>query len=386
MLNQILIWATIIGGLAALSYFLEKLLHLRKKWRRFMALHRPAPPPTDIVLENPEGQVPLNSSFYIERPPIETDCYDEIVKPNALIRIKAPRQMGKSSLMARIISQAEQDGARTLSLSFQQADGAIFANLDTFLRWFAITVTRKLKLPPENVTNHWMDFIGSKDNCTECFQNDLLAEINGPLVLALDEVDEIFKYPQVAADFFGLLRTWHEQGKNEVTWQRLRLVIVHSQEVYIPLDINQSPFNVGLPIELSTFTLNQMQELVQRHGLDWTLIQIENLMDMLGGHPYLVRMALYKIARKRITLKQFLLIAPTVEGPYFEHLHRHSLNLTEASTDLVSAMKQVVTAPGPIEIDENQAFKLRSMGLIKIQGNAVKPLCNLYRDYFRARL
>jgi hypothetical protein len=39
----------------------------------------------------------------VERPPVEANCYQEIVKPGALIRVKAPRQMGKTSLMQRIL-------------------------------------------------------------------------------------------------------------------------------------------------------------------------------------------------------------------------------------------------------------------------------------------
>jgi serine/threonine-protein kinase len=53
----------------------------------------------------PGGTVPLDSPFYVERPPAEKTCYDLIVTDkavNALIRIKAPRQMGKSSLMVQI--------------------------------------------------------------------------------------------------------------------------------------------------------------------------------------------------------------------------------------------------------------------------------------------
>ena len=52
--------------------------------------------------ELPGGQVDLASRFYIDRPPIESRCYETIDQPGALIRIKAPRQMGKTSLMARI--------------------------------------------------------------------------------------------------------------------------------------------------------------------------------------------------------------------------------------------------------------------------------------------
>jgi hypothetical protein len=49
-----------------------------------------------IGLEVPEGPVPLNSTFYVERPPTESRCYETITQAGALIRIKAPRQMGKT--------------------------------------------------------------------------------------------------------------------------------------------------------------------------------------------------------------------------------------------------------------------------------------------------
>ena len=65
---------------------------------------------TSDILEYPEGQMQVNSPFYIERPPIEARCYEQIAQPGALIRIKAPRQMGKSSLLARILHKAEQQG------------------------------------------------------------------------------------------------------------------------------------------------------------------------------------------------------------------------------------------------------------------------------------
>ena len=45
-------------------------------------------------LEYPEGQVPLNSPFYVERTPIESDCYEVVLKPGSLLRIKAPKLMG----------------------------------------------------------------------------------------------------------------------------------------------------------------------------------------------------------------------------------------------------------------------------------------------------
>ena len=343
-----------------------------------------APTTRPLALDEPEGQVSLNSNFYVERPPIESDCYEAIVKPGALIRVKAPRQMGKSSLMSRILLHVSQQGYRTASLNFQSADSELLTSLDKFLQWFCAIIARELDLD-DKLADYWKPFLGSKDRCTEYFQRYLLRESTTPLTLGLDEVDQIFQHPEIATDFFGLLRAWHEKGKNQALWQRLRLVIVHSKEVYIPLNINQSPFNVGLPIELPELNQAQVKELVRRHGLDWSEKQVEQLMAMMGGHPYLVRVALYQIARGKITLEKLLQVAPTEEGPYYDHLRRHLLNLEENAL-LVAAIKQVVAANHPVEIKAAEAFKLRSMGLVKFQGNTVMPLCEMYRQYFRDRL
>jgi serine/threonine-protein kinase len=77
-------------------------------------------------------------------------------------------------------------------------------------------------------------------------------------VLSLDEVDRLFAYPELAADFLSLLRAWYEKTKTLRIWQQLRLTIVYATEVYIPLNLHESPFNVGQLIELSEFTPEQI--------------------------------------------------------------------------------------------------------------------------------
>jgi len=338
--------------------------------------------------ELPTGQVRLASAFYVERVPYEAQCYREICQPGALIRIKAPRQMGKTSLMARILAQAKEQGYRTVPLSFQHADSSVFTSLNELLQWFCAKITRKLKLPHQ-VDDYWSDMYGSKDNCTAYFEDCLLSATEQPLVLGLDEVDRVFQYPTIADDFFGLLRAWYEEAGYGDTgsdlWEKLRMVVVHSTEVYIPLDINQSPFNVGLPIELSEFSTQQVQNLTQRHGLNWHSTQVEQLMSIVGGHPYLVRVALYNIAQQEITLTQLLDIAATEAGLYGDHLRRHLWNLQQ-HPKLASAFTQVVTTNEPVELESMLAFKLHSLGLVKLQGNFVTPRFDLYRQYFRDKL
>jgi hypothetical protein len=167
-------------------------------------------------------------------------------------------------------------------------------------------------------------------------------------------------------------------------WEKLRLVVVHSTEVYIPLNVNQSPFNVGLPIELPEFTSEQVYDLTQRHGLNWNASQVQQLMSIVGGHPYLVRVALYHIAAGQLTLDQLLQIASTEAGLYGDHLRRHLWTLQQ-HPQLAAAFTKVVTSCEAVELESVLAFKLHSMGLVQLRGNQVTPRFELYRQYFRVK-
>ncbi|MGB3558144.1 MAG: AAA-like domain-containing protein [Geitlerinemataceae cyanobacterium] len=331
-------------------------------------------------LQHPEGQVELKSRFYIPRPPIETRAMETVTQPGALIRIKAPRQMGKTSLMARLLAHAEQQGYYPVSLSFQLADTQLFSDLDRFLRWFCASIGRRLKLP-NRLAQYWDDIFGSKDNCTAYFEEYLLPQLDSPLVLGLDEVDCVFQYPAIAADFFALLRAWHEDAKNREIWQKLHLVVVHSTEVYLPMDVNQSPFNVGLPVELPEFSSEQVEELVQLHGLNWTSSQVSQLVKMVGGHPYLIRLALYHLAEGDFSLAELLNTAPMESSLYGDHLRRHWWNLQQYP-ELLEAIERATETSEPLRLEAILGFKLYSMGLVHLRCNTVTLSCQLYRQYF----
>ena len=338
----------------------------------------------DLELEEPEGLVPLGSPFYVERSPIETDCYETVIRPGSLIRIKAPRQMGKTSLLVRTLDQARSQGFKTVRLSFQEADTKTLDDLSEFLQWFCSSVTEELEME-DRLADYWKGARGIVRRCKRYFERYLLTELDQPIVLGLDEVDQVFEHPGIATDFFGMLREWHEEGKSSLLWRKLHLVIVHSKEVYVPLSINRSPFNVGLPIELRELNAGEIETLISKHQLILTAHQKQQLTELVGGHPYLLRAALYQLGRGRMSLTQLLTEAPTEGGLYNDHLRRHLLNL-EADDSLVAAFRQVIREYRPVQIGSTEAFKLNSMGLVKYQGNEVVPLCELYRQYFRSRL
>lgn len=337
-----------------------------------------------IVGEFPEGPVPVASDFYVERAPIEARCYNAVLRSGALIRIKSPRQMGKTSLLYRICDQAEKQGYQVVRLNLSKADQAVLSNLDRLLRWFCACVSLELKLPVQP-KEFWDADRGSIVNCTTYMQVQVLERLTSPFVLALDEVDWLFDAAEVSQGFFSMLRSWHEEAKTVEVWEKLRLIVVHSTEEYGRLNLNQSPFNVGLPVELPEFTPQQVEGLLKHYGLDWHQNWVQRLMATVGGHPYLVRLAIDELAWQKATLTQILQEASTDAGIYTDHLRRH-LKCLQERPELAMAFHQVVTHPEPLQLDTMQAYKLYSMGLVRRIGDRVSPRCRLYQEYFQMRL
>jgi AAA-like domain len=336
---------------------------------------------TNLLPPYPEGAIAADSPFYIQRFGVESLCEETIIKPGSLIRIKAPKLMGKTSLINRLLAHAVKQNHQTVYLDLNSVERTILNNLDKFLRWLSLMVGRQLKLE-NNLNDYWdTEILGSNDNCTAYFEEYLLPAIDKPCVLVLDNLERVFSCPQVIEDFFGMLRSWHEKGKMSHIWKQLRLVIAHSTEVYVALDINQSPFNAGIPVELLEFDKEQIQDLAHLHGLNWNSIQVTELIEIVGGHPYLVRLAMYEVSYQNARLEKLLQEAATEAGIYSNHLRRH-LEILQKTPELAIALKKVVASSEPIELDSMHIYKLHSMGLVRRQNNYVLPRCNVYRDYF----
>jgi hypothetical protein len=113
--------------------------------------------------------------------------------------------------------------------------------------------------------------------------------------------------PTFGTDFFSMLRSWHNNRALPMyrIWKQFDLALVTATEPYhLIADLNQSPFNVGEVIALKDFNAEQVRDLNQRHGSPLSAPQERQLMDLLQGHPYLVRRALYLLAKPQITVAE----------------------------------------------------------------------------------
>lgn len=340
------------------------------------------------IFEFPGSPIPINCRFYVERPPLEDLAYYEIRKSGSVTCIHAPLKMGKSSLLIRILNQAKRSNYRTVTIDLKTVDNILFQDLDKFLRWFCVNVTRQLKLSNQ-IDEYWDDLLGSKVNCTQYFQGYILPSVHRPVVLAFNEFNKIFNQNLIVHEFSSLLRFWHEQSKEFAIWKKLRLVIVNSIKSFVPLDPNQSPFNVGLPLEISPFTAQEIQDLANRYELDWIgergAKNSKILLDLVNGHPYLVRLAFYYLVTNQISLEELDKLSGSVIYVYQDYL-KALLFILQRNPLLLDTLRNLLSERKPLDIDSAIAYQLESLGLIEFRENKATISCRLYQDYFEKKL
>jgi len=199
----------------------------------------------------------------------------------------------------------------------------------------------------------------------------------------MDNVDRVFD-THFRLDFFGMLRSWHNNRATDPIWRRLDLVLVTSTEPYELIETpNLSPFNVGQLISLQDFSKDEMSILNDRHGAPLSDEQVSELAILLGGHPYLVRRALDLVARRGLTFERLIETAGDQDGPFGDHLKYHLFRL-HSQPDLFEALREALRT----KKCENDAvfWQLSGAGLIKRNGEYVLPQNKLYGDYFMRHL
>jgi len=333
------------------------------------------------VPEFPGGPVPSDSPYYVSRRELQARACREMSQPGGLIRIKAPRKMGKSSFVLRLLQQASSLGYRVLQVDLKRADEVVLTDIDRFLRWLCQVLSHQLDLAP-TWDDYWDPDIGSKVSCTIYLQKVLLKAVDAPVVLGLKDIDRIFEYPAIFYEFLPLLRSWHEEAKSHPVFQKIRFILTYSTEVYVPLNLNQSPFNVGLPIRLPKLNAEEVRSLVQAYQLSDEVV--EPLTELVSGHPYLTQLALYHLWAGQVTLPDLLRQATGPVGIYANHLN-HCLARLQGRKDLSEALREVIKAKTGIALALPIATRLESLGLIEFDSSGqAQPTCQLYQRFFTA--
>jgi AAA-like domain len=344
-----------------------------------------------VVGEEPLPDPPVNNNSISVAAPASTFCregeniwYQQLLAPHALIRIQAPAQFGKTSLLWKLLDRAEQQGHLCLYLNLNSIEPTGFTDSKAFFRAFVCEIASEIA---EKYVDCLMpltryDELAALLTHTKAFikyLEHLQQKISQPLTIAINKLDRLLDFPAIADEFLFQLRNANEKSKKGGIWGDFRLVLAYSTpriEEFVNIADNRSPFNVGYSIELEEFSPSEVTALAISKRLVLDAAQIEALMQSIGGIPSLIQLTLKSLAEDESLQCDLAATEPL----YQEHLA--VLKLWLQQRDLYDLMRQIATNPKTTTVSPKQRSLLHRQGLIISLDRQVRARCELYRRYF----
>jgi serine/threonine protein kinase len=341
--------------------------------------------PRRIWREAVGGAVPADSRFYIVRP-TDDEFHEALARKDSIVLIKGARQMGKSSLMARGLQEARQNGSKVILTDFQKLNASHFESVEKLFLALSEWIAEQLEIDVV-AADIWNPRRGPSMNFERFLKREVLNKIPQSLVWGMDEVDRLFSC-NFGSEVFGLFRSWHNERSLDPSgpWQKLTLAIAYATEAHMFItDMNQSPFNVGTRLVLTDFTPVQLEELNRLYGSPLpSQVELRQFYDLLGGQPYLTRRGLHELTSGDLGFRDFETQATRDEGPFGDHLRRLLVSLAEDS-NLCNFVRAMLSGRHSAPLDV--FYRLRSSGLVSgDSAREMKPRCKLYELYLKRHL
>lgn len=331
---------------------------------------------------NPQAATPLaptpqGAGYYVER---ESDrlMRRALAAGEGTILIHGPRQVGKTSLLARALNQVRSGDARAVITDFQVLSKSQLVGAEVFCKCLAAGFALQLGLDYD-ADAAWNPWLGPNSNLDMAVAH-LLSQSEGKVVWAMDEADRLFG-TDFADDFYGLVRSWHNRRALEPhgPFSRLALVISYSIEAHLFIqDIHQSPFNVGLRIPIKDFGLAETAELSSRYAISLSPDDLGRLHELTGGQPFLSRRAMECLAEGLHSLESLAATASDEDGPFGDHLRRlgHLIEQDESNSGQVLNFLR----GEPIE-NRKALVRLMASGVLCRHAEGIRFRVPLYREY-----
>lgn len=208
--------------------------------------------------------------------------------------VLTPRQMGKSSLMARTAKHLRFHGARTAILDLTGIGGAKGqVTADQWYFGFAYQLARELRIERDLDLQQWWrerDNLPPLQRLSDFLRAILLNSISSPIAIFVDEIDTTIGLP-FADDFFAGIRAAYNARALDAAYQRLTFVLLGvASPTQLIKDTRRTPFNIGRQVELTDFSLAEARVLVE--GLRTPSVGerlLRRILYWTGGHPYLTQ-------------------------------------------------------------------------------------------------
>ncbi|NJL51021.1 MAG: hypothetical protein HC930_00350 [Hydrococcus sp. SU_1_0] len=353
------------------------------------------------------GSLPMDAQFYVVRS-ADRQIYEGL-RQGEFCYVFNARQMGKSSLMVRMMHQLRQDGYCCTAIDMTRICGEKITP-EQWYKGLVVELWQGFEMFNRvNLKSWWSDRqdLSLVQRLSQFIEEILLVEIQGednanlaPIVICFDEIDSILSLDFSVNDFFALIRACYNQRSVNPKYQRLTFALfgVATPSNLID-DARRTPFNIGRAIELNGFDRHEAQPLLV--GLEQTVanpqLVLKEILAWTNGQPFLTQ-KLCQLVRSfppdaclgketewidQLIRTRIISNWQTQDEPeHLKTIRDRLLNNQEKAGSLLSMYQQIlhqgfIKANSSIEQQE-----LLLAGLIIKQGSKLKVRNRIYQQIF----
>ncbi|MEO0015487.1 MAG: hypothetical protein RLZZ535_3876, partial [Cyanobacteriota bacterium] len=245
------------------------------------------------------GSVSMDTPYYVVR---SADCQlYKALKEGKFCYILNARQMGKSSLMVRMIHNLQQEGYRCTAIDLTRISNENITP-EQWYKGLAVELWQGFDLCDRvNLKTWWNEHkdLSLIQRLSQFIEEILLGETKAednldqpPIVIFFDEIDSVLSLDFSVDDLFALIRACYNQRSINQEYRRLTFALFGvATPSNLISDRQQTPFNIGQAIQLEGFKLHEAQPLqvgLQSKTSNPQLL-LEEVLAWTNGQPFLTQ-------------------------------------------------------------------------------------------------